>query len=623
MIKEKQRIVNHPLFGTIRINRKFAEVLELKPFRELAYKSQLGSKVFSKTVLNAGHTRLLHSIGVMYLTSKLLDVCEKKFSKFFTITEQEREILELAALGHDIGHVAYSHSLEERGMKTHEERTIERFEKEAENINRIFGYDITSKVISIYQNNEDAKNQGIKMKTEDDIDILFIFTSLLVGSIDCDRMEYLMTDKYMTFGEKIDFTDIFSYITIVLIDGIPTVGFEKEAVSIIENMLTTRLNQYEYIYYDDDATLVEMVLNKYKKEAGWTTEYIENVMEYDILSELERVLRDERKLCTVQRRLAQVILERERKGIVFKKFKDVKKFEYFLTRLYSLTDKRDMILTEKKKVTIYNPNKNKVYIKDEDGIVKDIMEVSLIISNFSIDFSYVMVDLDSCYNLTDKEKRDIIALFEDNPVEIEKKFTFPKTSQLHIPTLMENFDSLFADISGVKQIGKWEEINNEDTYYIPNFLIQKGVTMRHRKTNKGESYYIKIPTNDGTSITKREEFEYRECNSIEQFEELATMLFLSKNFELKEKVKVRESVKINTTRYKSLLAIEDSIIEIACDFSTYSYEGESVKDSMLECELKEGNDLSLWYLSKKLKKLGFKETNESKQTRAQKALKLN
>ena len=44
---------------------------------------------------------------------------------------------------------------------------------------------------------------------------------------------------------------------------------------------------------------------------------------------------------------------------------------------------------------------------------------------------------------------------------------------------------------------------------------------------------------------------------------------------------------------------------------------------MLECELKEGNDLSLWYLSKKLKKLGFKETNESKQTRAQKALKLN
>lgn len=623
MIKEKQRIVNHPLFGTIRINRKFAEVLELKPFRELAYKSQLGSKVFSKTVLNAGHTRLLHSIGVMYLTSKLLDVCEKKFSKFFTITEQEREILELAALGHDIGHVAYSHSLEERGMKTHEERTIERFEKEAENINRIFGYDITSKVISIYQNNEDAKNQGIKMKTEDDIDILFIFTSLLVGSIDCDRMEYLMTDKYMTFGEKIDFTDIFSYITIVLIDGIPTVGFEKEAVSIIENMLTTRLNQYEYIYYDDDATLVEMVLNKYKKEAGWTTEYIENVMEYDILSELERVLRDERKLCTVQRRLAQVILERERKGIVFKKFKDVKKFEYFLTRLYSLTDKRDMILTEKKKVTIYNPNKNKVYIKDEDGIVKDIMEVSLIISNFSIDFSYVMVDLDSCYNLTDKEKRDIIALFEDNPVEIEKKFTFPKTSQLHTPTLMENFDSLFADISGVKQIGKWEEINNEDTYYIPNFLIQKGVTMRHRKTNKGESYYIKIPTNDGTSITKREEFEYRECNSIEQFEELATMLFLSKNFELKEKVKVRESVKINTTRYKSLLAIEDSIIEIACDFSTYSYEGESVKDSMLECELKEGNDLSLWYLSKKLKKLGFKETNESKQTRAQKALKLN
>ena len=41
---------------------------------------------------------------------------------------------------------------------------------------------------------------------------------------------------------------------------------------------------------------------------------------------------------------------------------------------------------------------------------------------------------------------------------------------------------------------------------------------------------------------------------------------------------------------------------------------------MLECELKQGDDLSLWYLAKHLKIYGYKETNESKETRAKKAL---
>ena len=115
MQRKKETIVVHPLFGKIRIEEKFQRVLELKPFRDLACKSQLGTKIFSNELLNTRHTRLMHSIGTMYLTEELINICEEKFEKYFTITKQDREILKLAALGHDLGHIAFSHSLEEIG----------------------------------------------------------------------------------------------------------------------------------------------------------------------------------------------------------------------------------------------------------------------------------------------------------------------------------------------------------------------------------------------------------------------------------------------------------------------------------------------------------------------------
>ena len=135
-------------------------------------------------------------------------------------------------------------------MKTHEQRTIECFEKYAKEINGIFGYDITSSVIQIYKNNIDVKRQGNQIKADDNLDILFIFKSLLIGTIDCDRMEYITTDKFNIYGEKVDFKDIFKYITIVLLNDSPTVGFEKDAVPLIENMLLARFDQYANIYYD-------------------------------------------------------------------------------------------------------------------------------------------------------------------------------------------------------------------------------------------------------------------------------------------------------------------------------------------------------------------------------------
>lgn len=623
MLRKNEITVIHPVFGKIRIEEKFAKVLELQDFRELAFKSQLGTKSLSKNILNAKHTRLMHSIGVMYLTTKLLEICEKKFSKYFEITQTDKESLQLAALGHDLGHLAFSHSLENRNMKTHEQRTIEYFQDCSEAINKIFGYDIVSNVIKIYQDNIDAKKQRNEFKAKDKLDILFIFKSLLVGAIDCDRMEYIVTDRYNVFGEKKDYQDIFNYITIVLLNDSPTVGFEKDAVPLIEDMLITRFNQYASIYYDEDSILTEIAIQEYARLCWWEEEDIVLMTEYDILSELRGILQDADEKGTKKYRLAQIIFGK-RENIMFKKFDNKKEYEYFLKRLKKCTKREDIIKTKTKKFTVYKPDKYKVYIKDEDGVVKDLMEVSTTIKDISIDYGYVMVDLDPVYRISEAEVEAIKSLFLDNPVEIEKKFTFNNQNSETAEECCKRIENILKQLPGIEieEMSKWEKVVNNDLYFEPITQLPKGVALRHRTTGEEDYYYVKTPADDGTTITKRNEIKYH-CNNLNEFLELIKELFNSKGYNF-EKIEVKEGVKITTNRYKTLANVQGSIVEIACDFSTYQYNSQIKFGMMLECEYKgNGDDISLWYLSKQLRQNGFIETNESKETRAKKAFGIN
>ena len=629
MIKENFRMLIHPIWGEIRLDERFSRVLEIREFRQMSQKSQLGSKALSKNILNAKHSRLTHSVGVMYVTGLLLDICEKKFSKYFQISDRQRDILLLSALGHDIGHIAYSHSLEDRGSKTHEERTIEFFEKRADEINEIFGYDITSEVINIFKDNIDIKKTGADHKVSEELDILFIFTSLLTGTIDCDRIEYLTTDRFMVTGKKNNFVGIFDYITIVLLNDSPTVGFEKGAIPIIEDLLLSRLDQYNYIYYDEDATLVEMAMKRYIELEEWDEERLVNTMEYDLLSQFNKAIVDSSFDGTVKQRLAKIIIDGERKDLMFKKFTDRKSLEYFISRIESISQDKNLYQITSKKVKIYDPSKNKVYIKDEDGVVKDIMEMSSKIGEYELEFFYIMLDLDKAFNIDDKISAKIRELFENNPVEIEKKFVLQDKNyrryerkvqedvyRQHICTVLEECLKQIPNTT----IEPWETVVNQDTYYKAVNKVPEGTAIRYRKNE--DAYYIKMPTNDGTTITKREEHKFVNCKNLTEFCKLAKDLFISKNFEVDGSFEVKEEITIITQRKKCIAQVGDSLIEIACDFSEYRYEKRVAKGVMVECELKKGDDISLWYLSKYIKKFGFAETNDSKQKAAKKSLNL-
>lgn len=620
MQKENVTKVIHPVFGTIEINKKFAEVLELSDFQELRFKSQLGTKALSKFLLNATHNRLMHSIGVMYVTRKLIDICERKFTPYLTITQEEKEAMELAALGHDLKHLAFSHSLQILDDKSHEDRTIEYFEEHAEEINKIFGYDIVSKVIYIYKKDMAVKKYGYKMQREEGLNILEIYTNLLIGAIDCDRIEYLMSDCHLVYGREVDYTKIFQYITIELMDDKPVIAFEEKGTSQIENLLLTRLDNILECYLEKDGDIIEKKIGEYILLEGWGKEKIRDVTQFEILAELKKILSDENKKDTIQYRIAEVVLRSKRKNILYKEFKDVKEYEYFLERLYTLTPRRDIIKTKQKRVTVYNPAKDRIYIKCEDGIIRDFLEVSNKIKGLSVDFGSIMVDIDPIYGINEKEAEIIKELFEDSPIEIEKKFVFPERKMEEGYITIEEIQEILGSIPHVEQSKYWEILENNDLYFEATNNIPKNIAIRYRKEKGIGTYYVKISADDETSITKREEHKFKNCKSKEEFIKLVTKLFEAKKIELNGELELIKGVKIVTNRKKTLIKIKDSIIEVSCDFSTYKYNGKIAEDNMLECELKQGEDIALWYLTKYLNKFGFVETNESKQSRAKKAL---
>lgn len=424
LLHEGTMAVIHPLFGTIRLNEKFQRVLEIEPFKDLKFKSQLGTLAYVKGFINAKHTREMHSIGVMYLVDKLLYTIERKYPKDIHVTQMERETLELVALGHDIGHLAFSHSLENKSLKSHEERTVELFEKYADKINAIFGYNITDKVLDVFRYDTNGAKQVVGKSSEDgnvqvkknsevqsEIDIVELCKPLLMGTVDCDRMEYLMTDRYMVTGDRIDYSKIFEGITIDKVGSTYKVVFSKEVLPLIENMLITRVIQYETIYCTEEDTVSKEILRKYALEGGWCDSYIYMMQEYDFLSHMHSILRlgDKRSILY---HLADAFLNGNYENIFCKKFVNFKLYEDFTNRLYAITNRRDNMQKKWFKISSYLQGKDSVYIKEDDGTICDLAETSTKVRDCFSEFGYVIVDVDPSYKLKDEEARSIRELYE-------------------------------------------------------------------------------------------------------------------------------------------------------------------------------------------------------------------
>ena len=385
MLNTKTRTLVHPLFGKVYFDERFSKILDMPCFFNLRYLSQLGCLQFSPEFIAANRNRIQHSVGVYAIMQNLLYKLEHMYSLEFQISSIVKDALLLAALGHDLGHRPFSHVLERREQISHEERSIQIFIENRNEINEIFGYDIVSLVIIILGDDINCNS-----KSSSDYITCNVLKKLLDGPIDCDRMEYIRTDWWTLFGEDIDFQSIFDYLKISFHYDEPIISYNYRAISNIKDFLITRKKLYLDGYYSEKIALPEMVLRIFQEDYlmnnGINISYLS---EPEIISILIKLLKEE-NVSTTQRRFAEIIYLGSRSNILFKRFENHLDFEQFLKAIRSIIPQK-YIFTLSKSLSIYNGG---ILIENKDGSITDFAQVCNLPNPSNISLDYLLVDLE-------------------------------------------------------------------------------------------------------------------------------------------------------------------------------------------------------------------------------------
>ena len=179
-------IIKDCIYGFIDIPELCLKFINIQEFQRLRNIKQLGVVYFIYP--SAVHIRFEHSIGVMHLCGKLIDVLKLNNVK---ISKRDKELVQLAGLYHDIGHIAFSHMidfmLENKGYDNHEIRSCKLL-------------NIVNDRLQLLTKDEVKKVQDIILGNYKDKKDKFLYQIVHnnICGIDMDRLDYLQRDSYHT-----------------------------------------------------------------------------------------------------------------------------------------------------------------------------------------------------------------------------------------------------------------------------------------------------------------------------------------------------------------------------------------------------------------------------------------
>jgi len=208
-------------------------------FQRLRKIKQLG--LSSIIFPSADHARYSHSIGVYNLAKRYIEAIEKNANIQFL--EDEKLSLILAALLHDIGHGPLSHTSEDFFDFSHEDYSIGIIEGDTE-VNSVLKEYCPNLIDQIVQFiNKEHPNK--------------VLNSILSGTIDIDRMDYLYRDSQhagVTYGQ-FDFNRLLKLVDVV--DG--ELVYWQKGVHTIEDFIMGRYHMFTQIYLNKKVIYYEVL----------------------------------------------------------------------------------------------------------------------------------------------------------------------------------------------------------------------------------------------------------------------------------------------------------------------------------------------------------------------------
>ena len=235
--------IKDPVHGYVYITETEKEIIDSYPVQRLRRLRQLAGAEY--VYPGANHTRFEHSIGVMYLASKVAE--NPNISQI--ISEEEAEAVWIAGLLHDVGHGPFSHVFEhlltKKLNKTHEDVTawIIKHSELKDLLGRL-GY----KAEDIAELAVGSLSMGGKA----------FLNQIIRSSIDVDKLDFVVRDTYHT-GAEYGFVDVFRLIhTFDVMDG--NLAVDMGALSTLESFIIARIESFKSIYFHRVGRAAQIML---------------------------------------------------------------------------------------------------------------------------------------------------------------------------------------------------------------------------------------------------------------------------------------------------------------------------------------------------------------------------
>lgn len=177
------RVVRDPVHKDIRFTEYEWRIVNTPEFQRLRWMKQLA---FSNIVYpGAEHSRMNHAFGTVYVVDKILRSIEEITG--VKIDSEKRLLARCYALIHDVGHIAFGHTLEdELGFFTRHDENVKRFE-------RLFSSE-TSEIGAVLKSTSFGRQALVQLNPEASDKRFTDIADLVEGSTGADVLDYVDRD---------------------------------------------------------------------------------------------------------------------------------------------------------------------------------------------------------------------------------------------------------------------------------------------------------------------------------------------------------------------------------------------------------------------------------------------
>ncbi|MGC9516388.1 MAG: HD domain-containing protein [Methanomicrobiales archaeon] len=243
------KFIRDSVHGNLHLENFEVKLVDTPQVQRLRRIKQLG---FTYLVYpGANHTRFEHSMGTMYLASKLADNLD--------LDEDELEIVRLSAILHDLGHGPFSHVSEAVLDNSHEFFTARVIKR--------------SQIADILSESFDPK------EIIDVINGKGPLGQIISGELDVDRMDYLLRDSHYT-GVAYGVIDVERLIYNIKLKK--NLVLDIKGVQAAESTLVARYFMYPSVYQHHTTRIVNSMFRRCLRKLFDSGEVNQNyIYEYD------------------------------------------------------------------------------------------------------------------------------------------------------------------------------------------------------------------------------------------------------------------------------------------------------------------------------------------------------